>query len=160
MALAAEPALNCAARDDQLFVPEEVNIGIITALKDGLLIPVLHNADKLPLPDLVLQARALIERARAGRPTSNDLLGGTFSVSNMGMFDVENFTAIISPGQGAVLAVSAIKETPIVRAGQITAGLVMKATVSVDHRIIDGVMSANFLIRFKELLEQPALLLL
>ncbi len=158
-ALKHERRVNRAMKDGQLYDPAQINVGIITAVEDGLLIPVIKEADSLPLKDLVFEARAAIERARAGRPSSADLSGGTFSISNMGMFDVENFTAIINPGQGGILAVSSTKEEPIVHNGQIVIGLRMKATVSVDHRIIDGVMAGTFLKHFKEALETPALLM-
>lgn len=159
-ALSREPRVNRAVRDNQVFEPEQINVGIITAIEDGLLIPVVREADKLSLKDLVFEARAAVERARAGRPSATDLVGGTFSISNMGMFDVENFTAIINPGQGAVLAVSSVREEPVVERGHIVPGLRMKATLSVDHRVIDGVMAGNFQKYFKEALETPALLLL
>lgn len=159
-ALKHEPRVNRAVRDNQVYEPDQINVGIITAIEDGLLIPVVHEADRLSLKDVVFEARAAVERARAGRPSSTDLLGGTFSISNMGMFDVENFTAIINPGQGAVLAVSSIHEEPVVENGQIVPGMRMKATLSVDHRIIDGVMAGTFQKHFKEALETPALLLL
>jgi pyruvate dehydrogenase E2 component (dihydrolipoamide acetyltransferase) len=159
-ALSKEPRVNCAVRDNQVYQPDQINVGIITAIEDGLLIPVIKEADVLPLKDLVFEARAAVERARAGRPSSSDLVGGTFSISNMGMFDVENFTAIINPGQGAVLAVSSIQEQPIVVQGHVVPGMRMKATLSVDHRIIDGVMAGTFQKHFKEALETPALLLL
>lgn len=158
-ALKNEPRVNRAMRDGAIFEPSEINIGIITALEDGLLIPVIRNVDQLPLKDLVFEARAATERARAGRPTSSDLTGGTFSISNMGMFDIENFTAIINPGQGAVLAVSSVRAEPVVQDGAIVAGLRMKVTLSVDHRIIDGIMAANFLSFFKEALEMPAFIM-
>lgn len=154
-----EPRVNAAMKDGQVYQPGQINIGIITALDDGLIIPVLKEVDAMALRDVVFEARAAIERARAGRPSSSDLSGGTFSISNMGMFDVENFTAIINPGQGGILAVSAVKEQPVVQKGQIVVGSVMKATVSVDHRIIDGVMASTFLKHFKEALEIPALLM-
>ena len=154
-----EPRVNAAMKDGQVYQPGQINIGIITALDDGLIIPVLKEVDTMALHDVVFEARAAIERARAGRPSSSDLSGGTFSISNMGMFDVENFTAIINPGQGGILAVSAVKEQPVVHKGQIVVGSVMKATVSVDHRIIDGVMASTFLKHFKEALEIPALLM-
>lgn len=154
-----EPRVNAAMKDGQVYQPSQINIGIITALPDGLIIPVLKEVDTLSLKDVVFEARTMIERARAGRPSSSDLSGGTFSISNMGMFDVENFTAIINPGQGGILAVSSIKEQPVVERGAIVVGSVMKVTVSVDHRIIDGAMSANFLKYFKEALELPALLM-
>lgn len=154
-----EPRVNAAMKNDQLYQPAGINIGIITAIPDGLLIPVLKDVDQMSLKDVVFEARAAIERARAGRPSSTDLSGGTFSISNMGMFDVENFTAIINPGQGGILAISAVQQTPVVKDGQIVVGSVMKATVSVDHRIIDGVMASTFLKHFKEALETPALML-
>ena len=154
-----EPNVNAAMKNEQLYQPAQINIGIITAIDDGLIIPVLKEADTMSLRDIVFEAKAAIERARAGRPSSNDLSGGTFSISNMGMFDVENFTAIINPGQGGILAVSSVKEQPVVQKGQIVIGSVMKATVSVDHRIIDGVMASRFLTHFKEALEMPALLM-
>jgi pyruvate dehydrogenase E2 component (dihydrolipoamide acetyltransferase) len=157
-ALKNEPRVNCAMRDGQLYNPGNINVGIITAIPDGLLIPVIKDADQLSLKDIVFEAKAAVDRAKAGRPSSTDLSGGTFSISNMGMFDVENFTAIINPGQGAVIAISATKEVPVVEKGAIVPGQVMKATLSVDHRVIDGIMGANFLKFFKEALEQPALL--
>lgn len=146
-------------RDGQIYEPEQINVGIITALEDGLLIPVVREANKLSLQDLAFEARAAVERARAGRPSASDLLGGTFSISNMGMYDVESFTAIINPGQGAVLAVSSVKEVPVVERGALVVGSVMKVILSVDHRIIDGAMAASFLKFFKEALELPALLM-
>jgi pyruvate dehydrogenase E2 component (dihydrolipoamide acetyltransferase) len=158
-ALKREPEVNAAMKNGQLYQPAQINIGIITAIPDGLLIPVLKEVDAMSLKDVVFEARAAIERARAGRPSSTDLSGGTFSISNMGMFDVENFTAIINPGQGGILAISAVQKQPIVQNGQIIVGSIMKATVSVDHRIIDGIMSATFLKHFKEALETPALLM-
>ncbi len=154
-----EPRVNAAMKDGQVYQPSQINIGIITALPEGLIIPVLKEVDTMTLKDVVFEARAAIERARAGRPSASDLSGGTFSISNMGMFDVENFTAIINPGQGGILAVSSVQQQPIVEKGQIVIGSVMKVTVSVDHRIIDGAMSANFLKHFKEALEIPALLM-
>jgi pyruvate dehydrogenase E2 component (dihydrolipoamide acetyltransferase) len=157
--LSKEPRVNAAMRDGQLYQPASINIGVITAIADGLIIPVLKDVDQMSLKDVVFEARAAIERARAGRPSSSDLSGGTFSISNMGMFDVENFTAIINPGQGGILAVSAIKEEPVVYRGQVVVGSTMKVTVSVDHRIIDGVMASTFLKYFKEALELPALLM-
>jgi pyruvate dehydrogenase E2 component (dihydrolipoamide acetyltransferase) len=159
-ALSKEPRVNRAMKDGMQYDPENINVGIITAIEDGLIIPVLHSADKMSLKDVVFEARAAVDRARAGRPTAQDLSGGTFSISNMGMFDVDSFTAIINPGQGGVLAVSAIKEEPVVYQGAVVPGLTMKATISVDHRVIDGVMAGNFLKHFKQALEVPALLMM
>jgi pyruvate dehydrogenase E2 component (dihydrolipoamide acetyltransferase) len=158
-ALERERRVNNAVRDGMLYEPDQISIGIVTAIEDGLLIPVIHGTNTLSLKDLVFEARAAVERARAGRPTSSDLMGGTFSISNMGMYDIESFTAIINPGQGAILAVSSVQEVPVVKKGQVVVGSRMKVTLSVDHRIIDGVMAGNFLKHFKEALETPALLL-
>lgn len=159
LALRNVPTINSAYQDGNSVQPSEINIGIVTAVSGGLLIPVLKNADQLPLADIVSEARGLVQRARTGRPKADDLVGGTFSISNMGMFAVESFTAIISPGQGAILAISGIEEEPIVVDGQIRVGQVMRATLSVDHRIIDGVMAGEFLTELKRVLEDPVLLL-
>lgn len=158
-ALEREPRINSAMRDGQLFQPADINIGVITAVEDGLLIPVIRAANTLALKDLTFEARAAVERARAGRPSASDLVGGTFSISNMGMFDVDSFTAIINPGQGAILAVGSVRQEPIVEGGSVVAGSVMRVTLSVDHRIIDGVMAGTFLKHFREALELPALLM-
>lgn len=159
LSLRVVPRINCSYQDNNLVQPHAVNIGIVTAVPDGLLIPVLKNSDQLSLVDIVSEARGLVQRSRAGRPKPDDLVGGTFSISNMGMFDVEEFSAIISPGQGAILAVSPIQEEPIVVEGEIKVGSVMRLTLSVDHRIIDGVISGEFLTELKRLLEDPVLLL-
>ena len=153
------PRINSAYHNGNLIHPQEINIGIVTAVQEGLLIPVLKNADQLPLADIVAEARSLVQRARSGRPKSDDLIGGTFSISNMGMFAVESFTAIISPGQGAILAVSPIYQEPVVVDGQVCVGSVMRVTLSVDHRIIDGIVAGEFLTELKRLLEDPVLLL-
>jgi len=159
-ALRHEPGVNYAYREpQQLFDPGELNIGIITSVEGGLIIPVLHNVQNMNLQDIVLEAKAVLDRVRAGRPQSKDLTGGTFSISNLGMFDVENFTALINPGQGSVLAVGGILEQPWVKDGQIVPAKIMKVTLSVDHRVIDGVIGANFLKHFKQGLECPALLM-
>lgn len=159
LALRVVPRINAAYVQGNLVQPQDVNIGIVTAVPDGLLIPVLKRADELPLADIVAEGRGLVQRARNGRPKPEDLVGGTFSISNMGIFDVESFTAIISPGQGAILAVSPIQEEPVVVDGAVRVGSVMRLTLSVDHRIIDGVMAGEFLTEIKRLLQDPVLLL-
>ena len=158
-ALAKAPEVNAAMRGEELFQPDQINIGVITAVDNGLLIPVIREVNKAGLMDVAIETRAAISRARAGKPSPTDLSGGTFSISNMGMFDVENFTAIINPGQGGILAVSSMKEKAVVENGKLTVGLEMKVTLSVDHRIVDGLAAATFLKHFKEQLELPALLL-
>ena len=143
MALKAVPRINASYVDGQLVQPQDANVGVVTAIPDGLLIPVVKNADALPLNELSQQARGLVQRARSGRPKQDDLIGGTFTISNMGMFDVENFTAIINPGQGAILAVSSFSEEAIAIEGHIDVATVMRINLSVDHRIIDGVMAGE-----------------
>ncbi len=152
------PRINSKYDNRQIVEPQDVNIGIITALPDGLLIPVVKGADILSLSDIVSETRTMIQRARAGKPKADDLQGGTFSISNIGKAEVEHFTAIINPGQGAILAVSSIQDEAIVKNAQVVAGKVMRVTLSVDHRIIDGVMAGEFLTYLKSLLEEPVLL--
>lgn len=159
LALRKHPVINTSYNNGNIVQPQDINIGIVTAVEGGLLIPVVKNADTLPLADIVSEGRSLVQRARTGRPKSDDLVGGTFSISNMGMFAVESFTAIISPGQGSIMAISAIDTEPVVADGTIRPGQVMRVTLSVDHRIIDGVMAGEFLTEFKRLLEDPVLLL-
>ena len=159
LALRQTPRLNCSFKDGVLIEPQSINIGVVTALPDGLLIPVIRNADLLPLSELVSDAVQLIQRAKAGRPKSDDLLGGTFSVSNVGKYNIDAFTAIINPGQGAILALGSLHDEAVVEAGEIKPGKIIKATLSADHRIIDGVTAAQFLSDFKRFVEQPVLIL-
>jgi len=159
LALRKVPRINSVYKDETLIEQGEVNIGIITALEDGLLIPVMKNADGSPLSDIVSESRALVQRARSGRPKPDDLTGGTFAISNMGRYDVESFTAIVNPSHGAILAVAGMQEEPIVKDGQVAVGKVMRVTLSVDHRIIDGLMAGEFLTELKRLIEDPVLLL-
>lgn len=153
------PRINSAYTPTGIKQPSSINIGIITAVNDGLLIPVVKNASQLSLADLVAESRTLVQRARSQRPKPTDLVGGTFSISNMGLFAVESFTAIISPGQGGILAVSALAEEPVIEHGNIRVGQVMRLTLSVDHRIVDGVLCGEFVTELKRLLEDPILLL-
>lgn len=155
IALERHPRLNAAFAEDGRELRSEVNIGIAVSLEDGLIVPVLHNCNNLSLLDIATQANALVERARVGKPTSEDLSGGTFTISNMGMLPIEHFTAIINQPQGAILAVGAIKERPVVRSGQVVIAHTMMVTLSSDHRILDGVTSGQFVAEVKNLLENP-----
>ena len=158
-ALGAFPRINAGYANGKLVQAGEINVGIVTALPDGLLIPILKRANEMHLADIVAEGRALVQRARAGRPKADDLTGGTFSISNVGALPVEHFSAIISPGQGAILAVSSMLEEPVVKNGAVVVGNVFRITLSVDHRIIDGVLAGEFLKEVKRLLEDPVLLL-
>ncbi len=155
IALQRHPRLNASFAEDGREFKAEINVGLAVALDDGLIVPVLHDCDKLSLLDIAVQANALVERARSGKPTSEDLSGGTFTISNLGMLPVEHFTAIINPPQGAILAVGAIKERPVVRDGEVRVAHTMMVTLSCDHRILDGVTGGQFLAELKKLLENP-----
>jgi len=160
LALTRVPALNASYDGDAMVLHEAVNIGVATAVEDGLVVPVVRHCDREPLAAIVRQARGLLERARSGRFASDDLTGATFTLSNLGMLPVTEFAAVINPPQAAILAVGTIRETPVVREGQIVPGRMMTVTVSCDHRIIDGVLAGRFLRELKGLLENPLALVL
>ena len=155
VALARHPRINATFGGDAREYKEQINIGLAVSLEDGLIVSVLHDCDKLSLLDIAGQATALVERARTGKPRPEDLTGGTFTISNLGMLPIEHFTAIINQPQGAILAVGAIKERPVVRDGQVTIAATMMVTLSCDHRIIDGMTGGQFLQELKSLLENP-----
>jgi pyruvate dehydrogenase E2 component (dihydrolipoamide acetyltransferase) len=155
VALERHPSMNATFAGDGRELKSEINIGIAVALEDGLIVPVLHGCQKMSLLDVAAQAHALVERARTGKPTSKDLSGGTFTISNLGMYSVEHFTAVINPPQAAILATSAIKERPVVRDGQVVISRTMMVTLSCDHRVLDGATGARFLEELKSLLESP-----
>ncbi len=155
VALERCPRVNAAFAGDGRELKSEINIGIAVALEDGLIVPVLHGCQKMSLLDVAAQAHALVDRARMGKPTSKDLSGGTFTISNLGMYSVEHFTAVINPPQAAILATSAIKERPVVRDGQVVISRTMMVTLSCDHRVLDGATGAQFLEELKNLLENP-----
>lgn len=155
VALGRHPRLNASFSGDGRELKAEINVGIAVALDDGLIVPVLHDCQAMSLLDIAAQANALVERARTGKPTTQDLSGGSFTISNLGMYPVEHFTAVINPPQAAILATSAIKERPSVRDGQIVISRTMMATLSCDHRVLDGATAAQFLEELKNLLENP-----
>jgi pyruvate dehydrogenase E2 component (dihydrolipoamide acetyltransferase) len=154
-ALTRHPRLNASYVDGALVVHGEVNLGMAVSVDDGLIVPVLRRADERSLADLATEARRLVELTKKGRFASDDLSGGTFTVSNMGMLDLESFTAVINPPQAAILAVGSIKQRPVVRDGALAISHTMFVTVSCDHRIIDGVMAGRFLEELKTLLQNP-----
>lgn len=151
---------NASYRGDKLEIHSDINIGIAVARDDGLITAVLHDADKKPLKELARESRALVERTRSNKMRSEDLSGSTFTVSNLGMFGVDEFSAIINPPEAAILAVAAVRKTPIVVADEVRIGQMMKATISVDHRVADGAQAARFMQELKFLLENPVNLLL
>lgn len=149
------PRLNALWVDDSIQLVDDVNIGIVVALDDGLLVPVLKRAQTLCLRDIVEQTRALIERTRKGRFRSEDLTGGTVSVSNIGMLDVDELTPVINPPHASILGVGAVRDAALVRDGALVAGRVMTLTLACDHRILHGVEAGRFLEDLKHALERP-----
>ncbi len=137
----------------------QINISVATAIEEGLVAPTIIDADKKSLGIIAAEVKELAKRAREGKIKPNELEGGTFTVSNLGMYDVVEFGMIITPPQSAALAVGAVRQLPVVRDGDIVIGEIMRVTVSVDHRIIDGATAAQFLRALKRLLESPLSLL-
>jgi len=155
LALAGFPEVNASYSEDKLLMHEEINIGLAVALEDGLIAPVVHNADRKSLRRIASETKELAQRARENNLRATDYTGGTFTVSNLGMFDVESFAAIINPPESACLAVGTIREVPVVVDGQVAVSKRMKATISADHRVLDGAVAAKFLQEVKRRLESP-----
>lgn len=160
LALTRFPEVNASWADGRIERKRDINVGIAVALPDGLIVPVLHNADQKSLRDIARESKALAEKARARRAGPQDLQGNTFTISNLGMYDVDQFTAIINPPDSGILAVGSILDKPVVRDGQVVPGKRMRVTLSVDHRVFYGVSAAQFLQEVKRLLENPMALVL
>ena len=160
LAIAKFPLVNASFAGDRVVLNKEINIGMAVSLPDGLLVPVLNGCDTLLLREIAVQSRELAERARSGKLNQAALTGGTFTVSNLGMYGVSAFAAVILPPQAAILAVGGVQEQVVVRNGQPAVGRVMKLTLSADHRVLDGAYAAQFLRELKQLLEAPVNLLL
>jgi pyruvate dehydrogenase E2 component (dihydrolipoamide acetyltransferase) len=159
MALVKHPGINASFLADGILQHEQVNIGIAVALEEGLVVPVLKGCQALSLKEIGNQSRTLAERARAGRITEQEITGGTFSVSNLGMYGVDEFFAVIMPPQGAILAVGAVSDRPVIKEGSLAVGRCMRITLSADHRLIDGATAARFLQEVQRVLETPVLML-
>ncbi|HEX9078515.1 MAG TPA: dihydrolipoamide acetyltransferase family protein [Desulfuromonadaceae bacterium] len=158
-ALKKFPSLNNSFASEGVVVNGEINIGLAVALEDGLVVPVIRGCDGLSLKEIGERSRGLVERARSGKISEAELAGGTFTISNLGMFGVEEFAAVILPSQGGILATGAVSDEAMVKNGQLVAGRVMRATLSADHRLIDGAYAAQFLGELKKVLENPATML-
>lgn len=152
------PMLNAETDGTILKYKSSVNIGIAVSLEKGLLVPVLKNADKKTLAEIHCELAELVEKARNGKLLPEEMYGGTFTISNMGMLDVENFAAIINPGQSGILAVSSIIRKPVVKNNKIVICDIMKITLSADHRIVDGTDGAKFVNAVRKKLEDAAIL--
>jgi pyruvate dehydrogenase E2 component (dihydrolipoamide acetyltransferase) len=160
LALREFPNLNSSYENDQIVEHPNVDMNIAVAIEGGLIAPFVPDADQKSLGAIARQAKDLIGRARNGGLQPNEYQGGTFTISNLGMFDVEEFIAVINPPQAAILAIGSIKETPVVEDGEIKIGHRMKITVSADHRVTDGAEVARFLLAVKKYLQSPMLLAL
>jgi pyruvate dehydrogenase E2 component (dihydrolipoamide acetyltransferase) len=155
LALREHPLANAAYRDGGFELYERVNVGIAVAAHDSLVVPTVFDADRKSLLEIAREARMLAERVRSRQVTPAELSGGTFTVSNLGMYGVAGFSAIINPPQAAILAVGELREVPVVREAQVVPGLRMSIALTCDHRILYGAPAAEFLGRVRQLLEQP-----
>jgi len=162
IALTRFPEVNASWVDGRFHRKRAVSIGLAVppAQGMGLLVPVVHDVDRKDLVQISIDSRQVIERARSGKPSPGDLEGGTFSISNLGMYGVDEFNAIINPPESAILAVGAIKDAAVVEDGRLTVGKVMRMTLSVDHRVFYGQTAAVFMAEVRRLIENPVSLLL
>jgi pyruvate dehydrogenase E2 component (dihydrolipoamide acetyltransferase) len=166
IALREHPRVNGSYRDGQMHLHARVNVGVAVAvdsedpLLSALVVPTVFDADIKSLGEVARESRALARRVRSGEITPPELSGGTFTVSNLGMYGVRSFTAIINPPQAAILSVGSLESRPVVRGAAIVARSTMAVTLACDHRMLYGADAARFLARVKELLEAPAALLL
>jgi pyruvate dehydrogenase E2 component (dihydrolipoamide acetyltransferase) len=154
-ALRANPVLNVSFTEDYLLVHKRVNIGVAVALEEGLVVPVIRDADQKSVSQLGAETRELAGRAREQRLTPQEMSGGTFTVSNLGMFGVDAFTAVINPPEAAILAVGATRKDVVFRDGEVIPRDRMTLTLSIDHRACDGATGAAFLGQLADLLENP-----
>ncbi|HYB44742.1 MAG TPA: dihydrolipoamide acetyltransferase family protein [Candidatus Methylomirabilis sp.] len=160
LALLKNPGVNASFHGQAIRVHHRAHIGIAVALEQGLITPVLRDCDVKPLQQIAIESRDLAERARGGKLRAPEMGGATFSISNLGMFEVEEFSAIINPPEGAILAVGSVTEQPVVEHGEIRVGRRVKLTISCDHRVMDGAMGARFLQDVRRLLQEPLRLLI
>ena len=157
-ALKKHPGVNCSFLGDRVRYNDHVNIGVAMAVENGLLVPVVRFADQLTLQEISAQVKDYSIKAKENKLTPDDWAGSTFTVSNLGMFGIEQFTSIINSPDGAIMAIGGIKQVPVVKNDEIVPGNVMKVTLSCDHRAIDGAIGAAFLQTFKLILENPVLM--
>ncbi len=159
-ALRRMPEANASWVDGDLWYHQVVDISVAVAIPDGLITPVVRDADQKGVLEISREVRDLSARARDKKLQPEEFTGGTFSVSNLGMYGIEDFAAVINPPEGAILAVGTVREEPVVRGGQVVPGHRMRMTLSADHRVIDGATGARWLAVLRRMLEQPATMLL
>ena len=160
MASMKHPFINSSYRDDKIRFYEDADVGVAVAIDEGLITPVIRGANKKGIADIAGEVKELAERAREKKLLPEEYTGATFSVSNLGMFGIKEFTAIINPPEAAIFAIGAAKPTAVVKDGEIVVRNIMSVTMSCDHRVIDGATGARFLQTFKQMLENPVLMLM
>lgn len=158
-ALRQHPKVNSSWQGDTIRINHHVNIGVAVAVDEGLLVPVVRFADSKTLRQINAEVKSYAQRAKEKKLQPADWEGSTFTISNLGMFGIEEFTAIINPPDACILAVGGISQVPVVKNGAVVPGNIMKVTLSCDHRVVDGATGADFLRTFKGLLENPVVLL-
>jgi pyruvate dehydrogenase E2 component (dihydrolipoamide acetyltransferase) len=159
-ALIQHPQVNASFQDKTVRFYEHADIGVAVATENGLITPVIRSADAKSLPEIAGEVRELAERARARKLKPDEYIGATFSISNLGMFGIDEFTAVINPPEGAILAVGAMKPRAVARDNKVVIKQTMRVTMSCDHRVIDGAVGAQFLRTFKQIMENPLYLFL
>ncbi len=159
IALRSNPKINSSWLGDKIRYNQHINIGVAMAVEDGLLVPVVRFADNKSLSQIAAELKTYSQKAKDKKLQPADWEGNTFTISNLGMYGIDDFTAIINPPDACILAVGGIKETAVVKNGQLVAGNIMKLTLSCDHRVVDGATGAAFLQTLKNLLEQPVTML-
>ncbi|MEJ0045132.1 MAG: pyruvate dehydrogenase complex dihydrolipoamide acetyltransferase [Rhodospirillales bacterium] len=154
------PKVNVSFTEEAIILYDDVDISVAVSIPDGLITPIIRQADRKGLAAISNESKSLIERARAGKLKPEEFQGGSFSISNMGMYGVKDFSAIINPPQAAILAIAAGEQRPVVKNGELAVATVMTVTLSVDHRAIDGALAAEFVASFKQIVEDPLSLML
>ena len=155
VSLRKHPMVNSSLLDDKIRLNHHIHIGVAVAVDDGLLVPVIRFADNKSLSHISMEVKDLATKAKQKQLQPSDWEGNTFTISNLGMFGIDEFTAIINPNDSCILAVGGIKNTPVIKNGEIVPGNIMKVTLSCDHRIVDGATGSAFLNTLKELIEDP-----
>jgi pyruvate dehydrogenase E2 component (dihydrolipoamide acetyltransferase) len=160
MALVKHPFANSSYHDKTIRFYNQADIGVAVAIEDGLITPVIRGANLKGFLEIAAEIKALAAKARAKKLQPEEYTGATFSISNLGMFGIKEFTAIINPPEAGILAIGGADPTPVVRDGEIVVRSIMHVTMSCDHRVIDGATGAKFLQTFKQMLEQPGMMLI
>jgi pyruvate dehydrogenase E2 component (dihydrolipoamide acetyltransferase) len=155
LALKQHPQINSSWLGDKIRINHHVNIGVAVAVEEGLLVPVVRFADSKSLSQIAAEVKTYSQKAKEKKLQPSDWAGSTFTISNLGMFGIDEFTAIINPPDACILAIGAINQAPVVKNGQIAVGNIMKVTLSCDHRVVDGASGAAFLQTLQKLLEEP-----